>query len=62
MATKAPANMSDDLRRQMDEEYQETMKIIDLKYQGIVLSEQNYLSQKEEERIEAFIKRISKGN
>ena len=48
--------------RQMEDEYHETMKIIDLKYPGIVLSEQSYLNQNEEEKIEAFIKRISKAN
>ncbi|MBO5918935.1 MAG: hypothetical protein J6Q34_00375 [Bacteroidales bacterium] len=62
MATKAPADMSDTLKRLMEEEYLETMKIIDLKYPGIVLSEPNYLNQNEGEKIEAFIKRISKDN
>ena len=38
------------------------MKIIDLKYNGITLVEQDYLQQDENEKIDTFIKRISKFN
>ena len=62
MATKAPSDMSDALWKQMEEEYEETLKIIDLKYTGITLVEQDYLQQDENEKIDTFIKRISKFN
>lgn len=62
MATKASADMSDALWKQMEEEHEETMKFIDLRYTGITLVEQDYLRQQEGEKIDAFIKRISKIN
>jgi hypothetical protein len=62
MATKAPSDMSDTLWRQMEEEHEETIRIIDLKYAGVTLVEQDYLRQQENEKIDAFIQRISKLN
>ena len=54
--------MSDAVREEMEEEYSETMKIINLKHPGITVSEQDYLYRYEGEKIEMFIKRISKVN
>ena len=62
MATKAPSDMSDALWKQTQEEHEEMLRIIDLKYAGVTLVEQDYLRQHEEEKIEAFIQRISKLN
>lgn len=62
MATKAPSDMSEALWAQLEEEHAETIKIIDLKHPGTTLVEQDYLRQMEGEKIDAFIKRISKFN
>ena len=62
MATKAPSDMSDALWQQMEEEHEETIRIIDLKYAGVTLVEQDYLRQQENEKIDAFIRRISNLN
>lgn len=62
MATKAPSDMSDALWKQTQEEHEEMLRIIDLKYAGVTLVEHDYLRQHEEEKIEAFIQRISKLN
>ena len=62
MATKAPSDMSDSLWKQVDEEHEETLRIIDLKYAGVTLVEQDILRQQDDEKLDAFIKRISKIN
>ena len=62
MATKAPSHMSDALWQQTQEEHEETLRIIDLKYAGVTLEEQDYLRQHEDEKIDTFIQRISKLN
>ena len=62
MAVKAQQGMSDAVREEMEEEYSETVKIINLKHPGITVSEQDYLYRYEGEKIEMFIKRISKVN
>jgi lipoate synthase len=62
MATKASSEMSDALWQQTQEEHEETIRIIDLKYVGVTLVEQDYLRQQENEKIDAFIQRISKLN
>jgi lipoate synthase len=54
--------MSDALWQQTQEEHEETIRIIDLKYVGVTLVEQDYLRQQENEKIDAFIQRISKLN
>ena len=54
--------MSEALWAQLEEEHAETIKIIDLKHPGTTLVEQDYLRQMEGEKIDAFIKRISKFN
>jgi hypothetical protein len=46
----------------MKEDYEDILKIIDLKYTGIILTEQVYLSQEKEENSNAFIKRICNVN
>ena len=60
MATKASSDMSDALWKQVEEEHEETLRIIDLKYAGVTLVEQDFLRQQDGEKIDAFIKRISK--
>ena len=62
MATKAPSDMSDALWKQVEEEHEETLRIIDLKYAGVTLVEQDILRQQDDEKLDAFIKRISKIN
>ena len=62
MATKAPSDMSDALWKQVEEEHEETLRIIDLKYAGVTLVEQDILRQQEDEKLDAFIKRIGKIN
>ena len=62
MATKASTGMSEALWKQVEEEHEDMLKIIDLKYAGIVLTDQMFLKQEKGERIDAFIERISKVN
>ena len=62
MASKVCTNISDEQWKQMEEEYDETMKAIVLKYAGVTLVEQDILSQQEDEKTDAFIKRICKVN
>ena len=62
MATKAPTNLSKASRKQLEADHEDMIKFIDLKYTGIVLTEQDYLQQKAGERITSFIDRISKIN
>lgn len=62
MATKASSSMSDSLWKQVEEEREETLKIIDLKYVGVTFAEQDHLRQQTGEKIDAFIARIRKTN
>ena len=62
MATKASTGMSEVLWKQVEEEYEDMLKIINLKYSGIVLTDQTFLRREEGEKINAFIDRISKVN
>ena len=62
MATKTPTNLSEASRKQIEADHEDMIKLIDLKYTGIVLTEQDYLQQKAGERITSFIDRISKIN
>lgn len=60
MAVKGLEKMSDSIMHELEEEYSETTKIVNLKHPGVTLTEQEYLYQYDGEKIEAFIKRISK--
>ena len=62
MATKADASMKDELWMQTEQEYEEMLRIIDLKYSGISFEDQCYLRQEENETVNKFIERISKVN
>lgn len=62
MATKAPASMEDELWMQTEMEYEEMLRIIDLKYSGISFEGQCYLRQEKDEKVEKFIERIAKVN
>ena len=50
----------DTLKKQMEEEYGELLKIVELRNFGIKLADQDLLYQFEGEKIDDFIKRISK--
>ena len=62
MATKASTDMSEALWNQVKEEHEDMLRIIDLKYTGIVLTNQTFLRQEKDEKIDSFINRISKVN
>lgn len=62
MAVKGLQKNSDTIMHDLEEEYSETTKIVNLKHPGVALTEQEYLYQFEGEKIEAFIKRIGKFN
>jgi hypothetical protein len=62
MAIKVPINIANESWEHMKEDYEDILKIIDLKYAGIILTEQVYLSQEKEENSNAFIKRICNVN
>jgi hypothetical protein len=47
------------LKEQMNEEYLDLIKIIELKQDGVKVVNQDYLYQYEGEKIDAFISRIS---
>jgi hypothetical protein len=52
----------EDLRKQMEEEYEALMRIVELRNSGVKLVEQDFLYQFDNEKIEDFIKRISKNH
>ena len=60
MAAKVQSSRMETLKKQMEEEYGELLRIVELKNSGIKLAEQDFLYQYEEEKIDDFIKRISK--
>lgn len=62
MATKASTDMSEALWNQVKEEHEDMLRIIDLKYTGIVLTNQTFLRLEKDEKIDSFIDRISKVN
>jgi hypothetical protein len=62
MATKCPSELSEGLKRQIEEEHEEMLKIIELKHPEIIITEQDYLHQQAEEKIQTFIERINKTN
>ncbi len=60
MAGEVRSSRMETLKKQMEEEYGELLRIVELKNSGIKLAEQDFLYQYEEEKIDDFIKRISK--
>ena len=60
MAAKVQSSRMETLKKQMEEEYGELLRIVELRNSGIKLAEQDFLYQFEEEKIDDFIKRISK--
>ena len=60
MAAKVQKDRIEALKKQMDEEYIELLRIIDLRHSNARLTEQDFLYQHEDEKIDNFIKRISK--
>ena len=62
MATKCPSELSEGLKRQIEEEHEEMLKIIELKHPEIIITEQDYLQQQPKEKIQTFIERINKTN
>ena len=60
MAAKVPSGEVEALKRQMEEEYVELQRIVELKNSGVKLVDQDILYQVEGEKIDDFIKRISK--
>ena len=62
MADKVQKDRIEELKKQMEEEYIELLRIIDLRHTGVRLAEQDYLYQYDGEKIENFIKRIGKLN
>ena len=60
MAAKVQSSRMETLKKQMEEEYGELLRIVELRNSGIKLVDQDFLYQYEEEKIDDFIKRISK--
>ena len=60
MAAKVQSGRVEALKKQMEEEYVELQRIVELKSSGIKLVDQDFLYQFEGEKIDDFIKRISK--
>ena len=50
------------LKEQMNEEYLDLLRIVELKQDGVKVVDQDYLYQYDGEKIDAFISRISKLN
>jgi hypothetical protein len=50
------------LKKQMEEEYLDLLRIFELKQDGMKMVNQDYLYQYEGEKIDSFINRISKLN
>ena len=62
MATKCPSELSEGLKHQIEGEHEEMLKIIELRHPGIIITEQDFLQQQAEEKIQTFIERINKTN
>ena len=62
MAAKVQTSRVEALKTQMEEEYNELLRLVDLTHTGVTLVEQEFLSQREGEKIESFVQRISKLN
>lgn len=62
MATKVHILRMEALKTQMEEEYNDLLRLVDLTYTGVMLVEQEFLAQREGEKIETFVQRISRLN
>ena len=62
MATKVPSDISDGQWKQLEEETDEAIKVIELKYAGVNLVDRECFYQMEDEKINEFFKRICKNN
>ena len=60
MATKATNEKLNEQVTTMKEEHEDILRLIELKYAGITLTEQEYLQRDKDEKLEMFINRISK--
>ena len=60
MAAKVQSSRMETLKKQMEEEYGELLRIVELRTPGIKLADQDFLCQFEGEKIDDFINRISK--
>lgn len=62
IAAKVKADEMEMLKKQMEEEYLDLLRIFELKQDGMKMVNQDYLYQYEGEKIDSFINRISKLN
>jgi hypothetical protein len=62
MATKVPSDISDGQWKQLEEETDEAIKVIELKFAGVNLVDRECFYQMEDEKINEFFKRICKNN
>ncbi len=62
IATKVPSDISDGQWKQLEEETDEAIKVIELKYAGVNLVDRECFYQMEDEKINEFFKRICKNN
>jgi hypothetical protein len=62
MAVKSSVQVSDELNAQDGYDFEEMLKIIDLKYSGIVASDSRILKQEEGEKLDDFIERLKRLN
>lgn len=60
MAVKYPMNQSEELSMQAEHEYEEMLKIIGLKYSGVVIAGSKTFKQEVGERLDDFIERLKK--
>ena len=62
MATKVSSDISDEQWKGLEEEYDEAIKVIELKYAGVNLVGRECFHLLEDEKISEFFKRICKTN
>jgi hypothetical protein len=62
MATKVSSDISDEQWKRLEEEYDEAIKVIELKYAGVNLVGRECFHQLEDEKISEFFKRICRTN
>ncbi len=62
IAAKVKADEMEMLKKQMEEEYLDLLRIFELRQDGMKMVNQDYLYQYEGEKIDSFINRISKHN
>jgi hypothetical protein len=62
MAVKSSVQVSDELNAQDGHDFEEMLKIIDLKYPGIVAADSRILKQEDGEKLDDFIERLKRLN